>query len=114
VGGLADDTYGKATGLPWAVDLGDGVGRHPVQVYEILFLIVLGVVVSRKAKLPEGARFRIFLGSYLAWRVVIDFLKPQPLIDGLNLIQWSCLAGIVLLVVDWVVARRGVSETLRA
>jgi len=114
VAGLADDTYGKATGLPWAVDLGDGVGRHPVQVYEILFLIVLGVVVSRKAKLPEGARFRIFLGSYLAWRVVIDFLKPQPLIDGLNLIQWSCLAGIVLLVVDWVVARRGVSETLRA
>ena len=112
--GLADDTFGKPTMLPWAVDLGDGVGRHPVQVYEILFLIVLGVVVSRKAKLPEGARFRIFLGSYLAWRVVIDFLKPQPLIDGLNLIQWSCLAGIVLLVVDWVVARRGVSETLRA
>ena len=106
--GLADDTYGKATGLPWAVDLGDGVGRHPVQVYEILFLIVLGVVVSRKAKLPEGARFRIFLGSYLAWRVVIDFLKPQPLIDGLNLIQWSCLGGIVLLVLDEIRSGRGI------
>jgi hypothetical protein len=50
--------------------------------------------------LPEGARFRIFLGSYLAWRAAIDFLKPQPLISGLNLIQWSCLAGIALLVVD--------------
>jgi len=85
-----------------------------VQVYEMLFLIFLGMVVSTEAKLPEGLRFRIFLGSYLGWRVVIDFLKPQPLMDGLNLIQWSCLAGIVLLVVDEVVARRGVSETLRA
>jgi len=98
--GLADDTYGKPTNLPWAVDLGDGIGRHPVQIYEILFLIFIGFLVSTRARLPEGARFRIFLGSYLAWRVVIDFLKPQPLIHGLNLIQWSCLAGIVVLVLD--------------
>ena len=114
VAGLADDTYGKPTSLPWAVDLGDGIGRHPVQVYEILFLIVLGMVVSIKAKLPEGARFRIFLGSYLAWRVVIDFLKPQPLIGGLNLIQWSCLAGIGWLILDESVARRKRHEALRA
>jgi prolipoprotein diacylglyceryltransferase len=82
------------------VNLGDGVGRHPVQVYEILFLTLLGILVSRTVKLPEGARFRIFLGSYLGWRVVIDFLKPQPLIGGMNLIQWSCLAGLLLLVLD--------------
>ena len=112
--GLADDTYGKPTSLPWAVDLGDGIGRHPVQVYEILFLTLLGIVVSRPAQWREGARFRIFLGSYLGWRVAIDFLKPQPLMDGLNLIQWSCLAGIVLLVLDEVVARRRVREAVRA
>jgi len=102
VAGLADDTYGKATSLPWAVDLGDGIGRHPVQVYEILFLIVLGFVVSTKVNLPEGARFRIFLGGYLSWRLVIDFLKPQPLIDGLNLIQWSCVAGLAVLALAFV------------
>jgi phosphatidylglycerol---prolipoprotein diacylglyceryl transferase len=112
--GLADDTYGKATTLPWAVNLGDGIGRHPVQVYEILFLALLGIVVSRPAKLPEGARFRIFLGSYLAWRVVIDFLKPQPLVDGMNLIQWSCVAGIVLLMLDEVRVWKGKHEVLRA
>jgi prolipoprotein diacylglyceryltransferase len=100
VAGLADDTYGKPTGLPWAVDLGDGVGRHPVQVYEILFLILLGMAVSTGAKLPEGARFRIFLGSYLVWRVVIDFLKPQPLVAGMNVIQWVALGGILLLGLD--------------
>jgi prolipoprotein diacylglyceryltransferase len=110
VAGLADDTYGKPTRLPWAVDLGDGVGRHPVQVYEILFLMLLGLIVSTKVKLQEGARFRIFLGGYLAWRVVIDFLKPQPLIYGLNLIQWSCLAGIVLLILDEIWTRRKTLE----
>jgi prolipoprotein diacylglyceryltransferase len=108
--GLADDTYGKPTTLPWAVDLGDGIGRHPVQVYEILFLVFLGVVVSTKRKLPEGARFRIFMASYLAWRVVIDSLKPQPLLHGLNLIQWFCVGGLVILALDWMLGRKGLHE----
>jgi len=108
--GLADDTYGKPTALPWAVNLGDSIGRHPVQVYEILFLVVLGMIVGSQAKLPEGARFRIFLGGYLAWRVAIDFLKPQPLISGMNLIQWSCVAGILLLVLDEVRLWKGIHE----
>lgn len=95
--GLDDDTYGKPTSLPWAVNFGDGVGRHPTQLYEILFLLTLAFVLSRPVALPEGSRFRIFLGSYLAWRTAIDFLKPQPLLLGMNLIQWACAAGICLL-----------------
>jgi prolipoprotein diacylglyceryltransferase len=112
--GLADDTYGKPTALPWAVNLGDGVGRHPVQVYEILFLILLGSLLTRKRELPDGARFRVFLASYLAWRVVIDFWKPQPLIGGMNLIQWSCLAAILCLSLEEMVRRRGLHEAFRA
>ncbi|MGA2652999.1 MAG: prolipoprotein diacylglyceryl transferase family protein [Terracidiphilus sp.] len=114
IAGLADDTYGKPTTLPWAVDLGDGIGRHPVQVYEILFLIVLGFAVSTRVKLPEGARFRIFLGGYLAWRFAIDFIKPQPLMYGLNLIQWACLAGLALLTADWLSWQKEQYEALRA
>jgi len=110
VAGLADDTYGKPTTLPWAVNLGDGIGRHPVQLYEILFLALLALVLSTKAKLPEGARFRIFLGSYLAWRAAIDFLKPQPLVGLMNLIQWACLAGIVVLSLDGFRVRKGMHE----
>src|SRR3954466_11854781 len=29
--------YGKATRLPWAVRFGDGVPRHPTQLYEFAF-----------------------------------------------------------------------------
>lgn len=95
--GLADDTYGNRTSLAWAVDLGDGIGRHPVQLYEILFLALAGVLVNTNIRLPEGARFRIFLAAYLGWRIAVDFLKPQPLVHGMNLIQWACLAGLAAL-----------------
>jgi prolipoprotein diacylglyceryltransferase len=105
IAGLSDDTYGTPTKLPWAVNLGDGIGRHPVQIYEILFLMLVGILISVKITLPEGARFRIFLTSYLAWRFAIDLLKPQPLLHGLNLIQWSCLAGLLILAVSYTLGR---------
>jgi prolipoprotein diacylglyceryltransferase len=100
--GLADDTYGTATTLPWGIDFGDGIYRHPTQLYEIIFLIALALLLHRFNRRPhrEGATFRLFLAAYLAWRLVIDFIKPQPLVHGLNLIQWACVAGLIALVPD--------------
>jgi hypothetical protein len=77
-----------------------------VQVYEILFLILLGIIVPGRVKLPDGARFRVFMASYLGWRILIDFWKPQPLIGGMNLIQWICLAGILCLLSELVLRRK--------
>jgi phosphatidylglycerol---prolipoprotein diacylglyceryl transferase len=100
--GLADDTYGTPTSLPWAIDFGDGIPRHPTQLYEILFLMTLAFFLHRYNQRPhsEGSTFRLFLAAYLTWRLVIDFIKPQPLILGLNLIQWACLAGLLALLPD--------------
>jgi phosphatidylglycerol---prolipoprotein diacylglyceryl transferase len=39
--GLSDNTSGTSTNLPWAVDFGDGIPRHPTQLYEIIFLLAL-------------------------------------------------------------------------
>jgi phosphatidylglycerol:prolipoprotein diacylglycerol transferase len=47
---------------------------------------------------PKGALFRIFL-AHLTWYFAIDFLKPQPLVHGLNFIQWACLAGLAALAI---------------
>jgi phosphatidylglycerol:prolipoprotein diacylglycerol transferase len=98
--GLADDTYGNPSSLPWAVDFGDGIPRHPTQLYEIFFLTVLALALRRYDRLPhpEGSTFRVFLAAYLAWRLIVDFIKPQPLHYGFNLIQWACLAGLFALV----------------
>jgi len=39
--GLDDNTYGTPTTLPWAINFGDGIPRHPTQLYEIAFLVAL-------------------------------------------------------------------------
>lgn len=100
--GMADGTYGTRTTLPWGVDFGDGIPRHPTQLYEILFLAGLGWALWRWNQRPhtQGIVFRAFLAAYLAWRLSIDFLKPQPHIAGMNVIQWACVAGLIALAVD--------------
>jgi prolipoprotein diacylglyceryltransferase len=108
--GLADDTYGNPTHLPWAADFGDGVPRHPAQLYEIVFLAALATVLSRPGLWREGARFRVFMAGYLAWRVAIDFLKPQPLVGGMNLIQWACVLGLCAIAVERIVSPPRVSQ----
>jgi phosphatidylglycerol---prolipoprotein diacylglyceryl transferase len=30
--GLADNTHGLPANLPWAIDYGDGIPRHPAQL----------------------------------------------------------------------------------
>lgn len=111
--GLADDTYGIPSNLPWAVDFGDGISRHPVQLYEILFLILLALAIGRSGRSPQGTRFRIFMGGYLAWRLGIDFLKPQPLVGGMNLIQWACVAGLCALVAGIYAAPKELPATVQ-
>jgi phosphatidylglycerol---prolipoprotein diacylglyceryl transferase len=94
--GLEDQSYGVPTSLPWGVDLGDGIRRHPAQIYEILFLAALGaIVLSFWNRLQvTGDRFKLFLISYLGFRLLVDFLKPGVRIGGLTTIQWMCLAAI--------------------
>src|SRR5262245_1246056 len=43
--GLADHTHGEPTALPWGVDFGDGVRRHPTQLYEILVVLLIGAII---------------------------------------------------------------------
>jgi phosphatidylglycerol:prolipoprotein diacylglycerol transferase len=99
--GLADDTYGTPTALPWGVNFGDGICRHPTQLYELAFLLLLAIVLYHFNQRPhrEGQTFRLFMAAYLSWRFLIDFLKPQPLVHGLNMIQFACLAGLAALVI---------------
>jgi phosphatidylglycerol---prolipoprotein diacylglyceryl transferase len=49
-GGLRDGTSGTPASLPWAVDFGDGIPRHPTQLYEMAAIDVLSVhsIAGRK------------------------------------------------------------------
>lgn len=98
--GLPDFTYGTATTLPWGVDFGDGIRRHPVQLYESLtmlsFLVVLLVSYPRRPVFWQRQGFYVFVLVYAGQRFVWEFLKPYPpVLAGLNLFHWLCLALIL-------------------
>jgi len=97
--GIYEETYGLPSKLPWAMDLGDGVFRHPVALYEIVFLILLWVllsVINKKGILDSGALFKIFMIGYLLFRFLLDFIKPGwRYCLGLGSIQLACLAGLI-------------------
>jgi prolipoprotein diacylglyceryltransferase len=98
--GLDDHTYGIPTSLPWAVDFGDGMPRHPTQLYEAIFVLLLAFAISLAAARrawPVGARFRLYFAGYFAFRFAVEFLKPREIpLAGLSAIQLASLAGAVL------------------
>jgi phosphatidylglycerol---prolipoprotein diacylglyceryl transferase len=104
--GLWDLTYGSPTSLPWAWDYGDGIGRHPTGLYEIILVGALFALVWTNRRLREapGARFAAFLMGYCAIRFALDFLKPPfspaaagtlpaAMYGGLSAIQWAAVLG---------------------
>ena len=110
--GPADQTAGIPSSLPWAVAHWDGVPRHPVALYEIAFIALLLAVLRpwRRSARPPGLSFAIFLASYLAFRLAVDFIKPfpPPVLFGLSAIQLACAAGLVYYAV--VIPRRARGE----
>lgn len=107
--GLDDQTYGTATALPWGVDFGDGVRRHPVQLYEsavmIAFVAMFLVLRRRQHPLAVVYGFYFFVGVYAAQRFVWEFFKPYGTIVGpfntfhllsAGLILYASLAALYL------------------
>ncbi|MDF2432035.1 MAG: phosphatidylglycerol---prolipoprotein diacylglyceryl transferase [Mucilaginibacter sp.] len=99
LGGLKDGTYGVASNLPWAINFGDGIPRHPTNLYEILFWLLLWLVLiltERRHQFTDGSKFKIFLAGYLTFRLLVEFIKPDYIIlFGLSVIQLVCIAGIL-------------------
>lgn len=99
--GLEDGTFGVATDLPWGIDFGDGIRRHPTQLYEIVFAGLLAWTLARwRVYLVQcsGLSFKVMLVAYLAWRLAVEAIKPVPYVYplGLSGIQWVCLSGLII------------------
>jgi prolipoprotein diacylglyceryltransferase len=102
--GIKDDTYGLPTTLPWGVDFGDGMHRHPVQLYEITAASALAFLLYRirPPRFEAGDRFRAFVIAYCAWRVFVDFLKPGIRFGGFTMLQWACITALIWFARDFV------------
>ncbi len=97
--GVYEETYGVETDFFTGMNLGDGLLRHPVTLYEIFFLLILWIgmlQLEKKITLVEGGRFKIFMIAYLFFRFLIDFIKPHYTFSfGLSTIQLVCLGGLI-------------------
>jgi phosphatidylglycerol:prolipoprotein diacylglycerol transferase len=96
--GLSDGTFGTPSPLPWAVDFGDGIRRHPTQLYEIVVLtsIAWALVVIRRRSHRPGDLFKVFMAGYMACRLVVDTIKPEVRVAlGLSSLQWTALAVLL-------------------
>jgi len=107
--GLDDFTFGTPTTLPWGHDFGDGVLRHPVQLYESLsmaaFAAVYVVAVFRRDAYVITNGFYLALAWYALQRFVWEFWKPYGgLIGPLTLFHLLSLAVLLYAVVMLVTA----------
>jgi phosphatidylglycerol:prolipoprotein diacylglycerol transferase len=98
--GLADFTYGTTTALPWGIDFGDGMSRHPVQIYEsvamLVGLLVLLLGFYRRSAFVLGNAFYLSVGWYGLQRFGWEFLKPYgPIVGPFNVFHALSFALVV-------------------
>ena len=96
--------YGKPTNLPWGVNFGDGVMRHPTQIYEFMFHLLAAMTLAWLYRLGKfrGQLIKLYILSYLCYRFLTEFLRPEPVVaGGLTFYQWSTLALLPVFLCLW-------------
>ncbi|MCA9606273.1 MAG: prolipoprotein diacylglyceryl transferase [Myxococcales bacterium] len=87
--------YGAPTDLPWGIDFGDGIARHPNQLYELAFHLGAAaalVWIGRHGWL-RMQRIKVYLIAYMLFRVVSETWRPEPRVAwGLTFYQLSAIA----------------------
>lgn len=97
--GVFENTFGNPTDFIFGMYLGDSHLRHPVALYEIVFLICFVFInhyISKNIVFPSGFLFQFFMLNYFTFRFFLDFIKPKlNIILNLSTIQLTCLTMIL-------------------
>lgn len=96
---------------PWAFvyTLVDEQPRHPVQIYEIFYnLVIFGTLwMLRTKRLPTGSLFALFFVLYGIARFIVEFFKtPEVMWGFLAIGQWLSIGMILAGLALWVWIRR--------
>ncbi len=85
---------GRTTHLPWGVDFGDGLRRHPTEIYECAFGLAWFAFTVGRPKGERGVLFDLFMGSYFLFRFLLEYIRIEPVAFwGLTAFQLVCLPG---------------------
>jgi phosphatidylglycerol:prolipoprotein diacylglycerol transferase len=96
--------YGVPTQLPWGVDFGDGIPRHPTQAYESLFHFSMAAILVQTVRRGwlQNQRLKVYLISYGIYRFLTEYIRPEPdYALGLTYFQWVALMLVIGLVMQW-------------
>jgi phosphatidylglycerol---prolipoprotein diacylglyceryl transferase len=96
--------YGSATSLPWGVDFGDGVRRHPTQLYEFIFHLgsAIGLSCLFRRQLLRGQLIKLYIIAYLVYRFLTEYIRPEPILwFGLTGYQLSAAALVPIFAILW-------------
>jgi len=86
--------YGTVTSLPWGVDFGDGLARHPTQLYESAFHLLAAVVLYQfqRRQMFRGRLIQAYFVAYFVYRFASELIRPEPALWlGLTGYQWAAL-----------------------
>uniref|UniRef100_A0AAU2JKW6 Phosphatidylglycerol--prolipoprotein diacylglyceryl transferase n=1 Tax=Streptomyces sp. NBC_00049 TaxID=2903617 RepID=A0AAU2JKW6_9ACTN len=110
------ELYGRATDLPWAVEITAGPNRdagtyHPTFLYESLWCIGVALLViwaDRRFTLGHGRAFALYVAAYCVGRGWIEYMRVDEAhhILGLRLNVWTSIVVFVLAVVAFVLSAK--------
>ncbi|MGW6709275.1 prolipoprotein diacylglyceryl transferase [Streptomyces sp. NPDC054956] len=110
------ELYGRATDLPWAVEITDGPNRvagtyHPTFLYESLWCVGVALLViwaDRRFKLGHGRAFALYVAAYCVGRGWIEYMRVDEAhhVLGLRLNVWTSIVVFVLAVVYLVLSAK--------
>ena len=102
---VAGCCYGRPTGRNWGVDFGDGLLRHPTQLYESAFhaMALVALLLLERGDRFRGQRIKLYFVAYLTYRFFSEWLRPEPILGmGLTGYQWASLGLIGVFSCLWV------------
>jgi phosphatidylglycerol:prolipoprotein diacylglycerol transferase len=105
---LGGVNFGEPTGLPWGMFMWGEV-RHPVQIYEMLaLLVILAVLLWQQDRKPfDGFTFVLFVALYAGSRLFLEAFRADAALisGGLRAVQVIAL-GVLLVAVYYLYRRR--------
>ena len=118
----ADGTYGRPSGLPWAIAFPRGVVPttvrvQPTALYETLAMFAVFLVLYRLARKPQPGWyvFAWFLVLSGVERFAVEFLRVNSTwLLGLTPPQWFAISGILIGLTILIVTRAHSADRLNA
>lgn len=96
--------FGTETTFPWGIDFGDGLPRHPTQLYEIAFHLVMAATLAwlKGRGVWRGQLIKLYYLSYFVFRFTTEFIRPEPrLWLSLTGYQWAAVLFSLLFAALW-------------